>query len=87
MAIQKRRVVYFSDEEWEALRELAQSHEETISERLRASVAFTLQRSAPKRQPFVAPIEPMRNVPIPGDAFHQEPWSRFHPVPKPTRRK
>lgn len=31
--------------------------------------------------------KPMRNVPVPGGALHQEPWSRFHPVPKPTRRK
>jgi len=57
MATQKRRVVYFTDEEWEALRELSTMHEETISAYLRAAVAAVLVRKAPIRQPFVAPVE------------------------------
>jgi hypothetical protein len=42
---------------------------------------------AVRKWPDAIEAEPMRNVPMPGDAFHQEPWSKFTPVPKPTRRK
>ena len=57
MVTQKRHIVYFSDEEWETLRKLAKASEDTISGLLRESVAFTLRRNAPERQPFVAPVE------------------------------